>query len=80
MRLSVRPDGALTLPTAVRQRHGLDEGGEVVVEDTGDAIILRSLDQVVSRAQELSRRLLGDGTVASVDDFLSDRARDAAGE
>jgi bifunctional DNA-binding transcriptional regulator/antitoxin component of YhaV-PrlF toxin-antitoxin module len=70
----------MSLPAGVRRRHGLARGGEVLVEDTGDAIVLRTLDQAVARAQAMSRRLIGGRTGASVDDFLADRARDAAGE
>lgn len=68
------PDGQMSLPPDLRERHGLGNGGEVIVEDTGDAIVIRTLDQVVARAQALSRRLVGDKAGASVEDFLADRA------
>ena len=55
-------------------------GGEVIVEDTGDAIVLRTLDQVVARAQAFSRKLLEGQAGPSVDDFLADRAREADAE
>ncbi|MEN3231893.1 AbrB/MazE/SpoVT family DNA-binding domain-containing protein [Methylorubrum rhodesianum] len=80
MRARVMPDGRVSLPADLRKRHGLSHGGEVIVEDMGDAIVLRTLDQVVARAQALSRRLVGDQTGASVADFLADRAREAAAE
>jgi bifunctional DNA-binding transcriptional regulator/antitoxin component of YhaV-PrlF toxin-antitoxin module len=73
-------DGTVTLPAALRKKHGLMKGGEVIVEDTGDAIVLRTIDQVVARAQELSRKLVAGQPGASVDDFLADRAREAASE
>jgi hypothetical protein len=44
------------------------------IEDTGDAIVLRTLDQVVARAQALSRKLVAGNTHASVEDVLADRA------
>ena len=71
----VMPDGRMSLPIDLRRRHGLGDGGEVIVEETGDTIVLRTLDQVVARAQDLSRRLVGSKSGASVDDFLADRAR-----
>lgn len=71
------PDGRISLPADVRRRHGLTHGGDVIVEDTGDAIVLRTLDQVVARAQDLSRRLVAGKAGASVDDFLAERAREA---
>lgn len=76
MRARVLANGRLSLPADLRRRHGLSQGGEVIVEETGDAIVLRTLDQVVERAQRMSRKLVA-GQPASVDDFLSDRAREA---
>lgn len=80
MKAKVMPDGRVSLPADMRKRHGLTHGGEVIVEDTGDAIVLRTLDQVVARAQDLSRRLVAGKAGASVDDFLADRAREADAE
>jgi NAD(P)-dependent dehydrogenase (short-subunit alcohol dehydrogenase family) len=80
MKAKVMPDGRLSLPAELRKRHGLLQGGEVIVEDTGDAIVLRTLDQVVARAQALSRKLVEGKTGSSVDDFLSDRTREAEAE
>jgi hypothetical protein len=50
------------------------------IGDTSGAIVLRTLDQVVERAQALSRTLLAGQTGASVDEFLADRARDSKDE
>jgi AbrB family looped-hinge helix DNA binding protein len=80
MKARVMPDGRMSLPADLRKRHGLANGGDVIVEDTGDAIVLRTLDQVVARAQAMSRRLVGDRDGASVDDFLAERARAAETE
>ena len=71
------PDGRVSLPAELRKRHGLVQGGEVIVEDAGDAIMLRTLHQVVARAQALSRRMVAGSCGASVDDFLLDRAHEA---
>ena len=67
----------MSLPADIRRRHGLAEGGEVLVEDTGDAIVLRTLDQVVAHAQAVSRRLVKGQAGASVADFLAERRREA---
>ena len=80
MKARVMPDGRLSLPAELRKRHGLAQGGEVIVVDAGDAIVLRTLDQVVARAQALSRKLVEGRAGATVDDFLSDRAREADAE
>ncbi len=80
MKAKVMPDGRMSLPAELRKRHGLGNGGEVIVEDVGDAIVLRTLDQVVARAQEMSRSLTEGKAGASLDEFLADRARDAESE
>ena len=80
MKVKVMPDGRLSLPAELRKKHGLAQGGEVIVEDIGDAIVLRTLDQVVARAQVFSRKLVAGKAGASVDDFLADRAREAEAE
>ncbi|WP_279358059.1 AbrB/MazE/SpoVT family DNA-binding domain-containing protein [Methylobacterium indicum] len=80
MKALVLPGGSLNLPEALRERHGLTRGGEVLVEDTGEAIVLRTLDQAVARAQALSRRLVAGRSGASVDDFLAARMGDTGAE
>ncbi len=80
MKAKVMPDGRISLPAGLRKKHGLVHGGEVIVEDAGDAIVLRTLDQVVARAQALSRKLVEGQTGSTVDDFLADRAREMAAE
>ncbi len=75
MKAKVTPDGRLSLPAELRRKHGFAPGGYVFVEDTGDAIVLRTLDQVVARAQALSRHLVAGQSGASVDDFLANRRR-----
>ena len=80
MKACVMPDGRVSLPADLRRRHGLAQGGEVIVEDLGDAIVLRTLDQVVARAQALSKKLTVGKTGVLVDDFLAERARAAEAE
>jgi AbrB family looped-hinge helix DNA binding protein len=74
------PDGRVSLPAELRKKHGLAQGGDVIVEDVGDAIVLRTVDQVVARSQALSRALVAGKTGASVEDFLADRAHEAEAE
>lgn len=71
------PDGRVSLPAELRRKYGIAKGGEVIVEDGGDAIVLRTLDHVVARAQALSRELTAGKAGASVDDFLAERKRDS---
>ena len=72
--------GRLSLPADIRKRHGLANGGEVIIDDTGDAIVLRTVDEVVARAQALARKIVDGKQGASVDDFLADRRREAERE
>ena len=70
------PDGRVSLPAELRKKHGLVGGGEVIVEDAGDAIVLRTLDQVVARAQALSRTLVaGKAGASSTTSSLTGRRR-----
>ena len=80
MKAKVMPDGRVSLPADLRRKYGLETGGEVMVEDQGDAIVLRTLDHVVARAQALSRKLLAGQNHASVEAFMADRKREAEHE
>jgi excisionase family DNA binding protein len=51
-----------------------------VISGIANDATTRAVDQVVARAQALSRRLVADKAGASVEDFLADRAREAASE
>ncbi len=79
-RAKVTATGRLSIPVDVRKRHGLVGGGEVVIQDTGDAIVIRTVARTVARAQDMSRRLLAGKTDATLDDFVKDRRRDAKRE
>jgi AbrB family looped-hinge helix DNA binding protein len=72
-RAKVTAAGRLSLPAEVRKRHGLSKGGEVVIQDTPDAIIIRTVAQTVATAQAISRKLLAGKSGASLDDFLRER-------
>jgi AbrB family looped-hinge helix DNA binding protein len=80
VRAQVSKSGRISLPAAFRKAVGLDRGGAVMVELAEHEIRIRSLDEVVSRAQALTRRLLGGAPDASVDAFLANRRRGAERE
>ena len=67
MKARTAPHDRLSLPAELRRKYGLAQGEEVFVEDSVDAIVLRTLDQVVARAQRWSRRLVADEAGGSVD-------------
>jgi AbrB family looped-hinge helix DNA binding protein len=76
----VSKSGRISLPAEFRKVVGLDHGGDVVIELTGNEIRIRTIDEVLSHAQALTRQLLGDKPSASVDAFLAERRRDAQRE
>ena len=52
--IEVTSAGRITLPADVRRRHGLRHGGEVMIEDLEDTIVLRTVDEVVARTQAMA--------------------------
>jgi AbrB family looped-hinge helix DNA binding protein len=80
MRATITASGRLSLPAQIRKKHGLAKGGEVIVIDAGNSIVLKTVEQVVAEAQARTRALLGANSTASVDDFLADRRAEAASE
>ena len=76
----VSQSGRLSIPAKFRKAAGLERGGEVVVELDGREIRIMTVDEVVGRAQALTRRLLGDKPDVSLDAFLAERQRDDARE
>ncbi len=72
--------GRLSIPAQLRKAVGLERGGDVVVELDGSDIRIRTVDEVVSRAQALTRRLLGDKPDASLEAFLAQRRREGERE
>jgi bifunctional DNA-binding transcriptional regulator/antitoxin component of YhaV-PrlF toxin-antitoxin module len=72
--------GRLSIPAAFRKAAGLEHGGNVVIELHDREIRIRTVDEVITRSQAITRRLLGDEPEASVDAFLAERRREAERE
>ena len=77
--LNVAPNGRLVLPAEIRKRLGLLKGGDLMVEETPDGLVLRTVAQSVAHAQAIARRYLADRADVSVDAFLANR-RTESGE
>jgi AbrB family looped-hinge helix DNA binding protein len=75
VRLKVSKDGQLRLPAELRKALDLEEGGELVATVEEQVLQLRNVDAAIRRAQEATRRLVGDKPGFSVDDFLAERRR-----
>ena len=75
--VKITPGGRLSLPAELRKRLGLADGGALLVEETKDGVILRTVAQSVAHARELAHRYTADRPEASVDAFLAKRRSDS---
>ena len=60
-------------PADIRKRLGLEGGGSVLVEETDDGVVLRTVSQAVARAQAIARKYTEGNPDASVEAFLAGR-------
>jgi len=72
LQVNITPNGRMSLPVGIRKRLGLEGGGSVLVEETADGVILRTLEQAVTKAQAIAKRY-AQHPEASVDAFLAAR-------
>lgn len=75
LQVNITPNGRMSLPADIRKRLGLMGGGAVLIEETDDGVILRTVDQAVAKAQAIAKRYATHPD-ASVDAFLATRRRD----
>jgi AbrB family looped-hinge helix DNA binding protein len=75
--LNVAPNGRVVLPAEVRKRLGLSDGGDLLMEETPDGLVLRTVAQAVAHAQAIARRYLADRPDVTVDAFLANRRADS---
>ncbi len=69
--MRVNSKGQVTIPTALRRRHGIQEGDEVDVVEDGDALRIVQVADVTSGGQRLVRRMRGRAkTTMSTTDLL----------
>lgn len=76
LQVMITPNGRMSLPAAIRKRLGLEGGGAVLVEETADGVVLRTVEQAVARAQAIAKRY-ADRPGTSVDDFIASRQADS---
>lgn len=76
--VSITPSGRMSLPAEIRKRLGVAGGGTLVVEETPDGVILRTVAQSIAHAQGLARKYAGK-PAASVEAFIAAR-KDDSGE
>lgn len=73
VQITLTPNGRMSLPADIRKRLGLSGGGALLVEETPDGIVLRTVAQAIAHAQALARKYTADEPQASVDAFLAGR-------
>lgn len=79
VQVAVTATGRMSLPADIRKRLGLVGGGSVIVEETPDGVMLRTVSQAVAYAQALAKRYTDGNDDASVSAFLANR-RNESGE
>ena len=71
--VNITPNGRLSLPAELRKRLGLAGGGALLIEETDEGLILRTVAQSVAHARTLARKYTANKPEASVDAFLANR-------
>ncbi len=69
----ITANGRMSLPADIRKRLGLTAGGALLIEETPDRIILRTVAQAITHAQALAAQFTSDKPEASVAAFLANR-------
>lgn len=76
VQVKITANGRISLPANVRKRLGLEGGGAILLEETPDGVILRTVAQAIARAQDIARKY-ADRPGANVEAFLEDRREDS---
>ncbi len=76
LQVNITSNGRMSLPVGIRKRLGLKNGGAVLIEETSDGVILRTVEQAVAKAQAIAKRYTQQPG-ASVDAFLAARREDS---
>lgn len=77
VQVTISPNGRMSLPANIRKRLGLARGGALIVEETEDGVLLRTVAQSIARAQALAKQFTGSNAEASVDAFLTRRRKES---
>lgn len=76
LQVNITANGRMSLPAAIRKRLGLEGGGAVLLEETDEGVVLRTVTQAVARAQAIAKKYASNPD-ASVDAFLANRRADS---
>jgi AbrB family looped-hinge helix DNA binding protein len=73
IQVNITANGRMSLPADLRKRLGLSGGGALLLEETPDGVILRTVAQSIAHARALARKYTANKPEASVDVFLGNR-------
>lgn len=73
VQVTITPNGRMSLPADIRKRLGVSGGGALLIEETSEGLVLRTVAQSIAHAQALARKYTSDKPEASVDAFLAKR-------
>jgi AbrB family looped-hinge helix DNA binding protein len=74
-RMRLNSKGQVTIPAAIRERHGLHEGDEVDVIEDGNTLRIVRVEASPSRGERLVRRMRGRATTGMTTDQLLELLR-----
>jgi AbrB family looped-hinge helix DNA binding protein len=77
IQVTITPNGRMSLPADIRKRLGVAGGGALLVEETPDGVILRTVAQSIAHAQAIARKFTGGNPHMSVDAFIANRKADS---
>ena len=77
IQVSVTPSGRMSLPADIRKRLGVAGGGALLVEETADGVVLRTVAQSIAQAQALARQYTAGRSEVSVDTIIANRKADS---
>ncbi len=56
IQVNITASGRMSLPADLRKRLGVSSGGALIVEETSDGVILRTVAQSIAHAREIARK------------------------
>jgi AbrB family looped-hinge helix DNA binding protein len=77
IQVSITPNGRMSLPADIRKRLGVAGGGALLIDETPDGVILRTVAQSIAHAQAIARKYAAGKPDMSVDAFVANRKADS---
>jgi AbrB family looped-hinge helix DNA binding protein len=77
--MEMQKAGRITIPAVLRNELGLDEGSKVILRQENGEIKLLTQKQLIEEARQILRQGIPQG-IGSVDDFLTEREKEASAE